>query len=252
MNRQHGRVSVRDILFKALVRGVSAGLLLGIGYGGIVHAEMKPEEGAEAKNEYYVALYMLGTFPKHRPLTVDGAVSGSFSFQQTTLDGGLGGGLKAGIFPPFGHGYLGFEADVFGHTGSLTSASATTAPVGANQAAADFNVVNGMVNVLLRYPAARIQPYIGVGTGVSVGTLSSATISFGATNLVDKGSDATLAYQFLGGVKGKITERIFLFTEYKYFAANYQWDSVSSSGIHPRPSLQFRTHIVAGGIGMSF
>jgi len=215
-----GRVSVGGMLSKALVQGFSAGVLLGIMSGGLVHADMKVEEGVEAKTEFYVALYMLGTFPKNRPLTVTGAPSGSFSFQQTTVDGGLGGGLKAGIFPTFGNGYLGVQVDVFGHNGSLSSPPAVTAPVGANQAAGDLSIVNGMVNVLLRYPGALIQPYIGVGTGVSVGTLTNTAISLGGTTLSDKGSNAALAYQFLGGVKGRITERIFLFTEYKYFAAN--------------------------------
>jgi hypothetical protein len=43
-----------------------------------------------------------------------------------------------------------------------------------------------------------------------------------------------------------VTERVFLFGEYKYFASRYQW------GGNLEPSLDLRTHIVAIGIGLAF
>ena len=31
------------------------------------------------------------------------------------------------------------------------------------------------------------------------------------------------AHQFFGGLQGNLTEKVFLFSEYKYFSANYHW-----------------------------
>jgi len=43
-----------------------------------------------------------------------------------------------------------------------------------------------------------------------------------------------------------VTESVFVFGEYKYFASRYQW------GGSLDPSLDFRTQIVAIGVGLSF
>jgi hypothetical protein len=43
-----------------------------------------------------------------------------------------------------------------------------------------------------------------------------------------------------------VAENVFMFGEYKYFASRYQW------GGNLDPSLDFRTHIVAIGVGLAF
>jgi hypothetical protein len=50
-----------------------------------------------------------------------------------------------------------------------------------------------------------------------------------------------------------VTDRLFLFSEYKYVVANYKWESEVAGGAGgPSFSLPFRTHIVSGGVGFCF
>jgi opacity protein-like surface antigen len=58
--------------------------------------------------------------------------------------------------------------------------------------------------------------------------------------------DTSPAFQYFAGVRVLVTENVFMFGEYKYFASRYQW------GGNLEPSLDFRTHIVAIGVGLAF
>ena len=69
----------------------------------------------------------------------------------------------------------------------------------------------------------------------------------------ENAADGAFAYQFLGGVRANVTERMFLFTEYKYFVANYQWESEVANGARgPSFTMNYRAHIISGGIGFTF
>jgi opacity protein-like surface antigen len=95
-----------------------------------------------------------------------------------------------------------------------------------------------MANLIVRYPGETIIPYAGAGLGISHSFLSGTTIP-GATD-TDLGGSWTLGYQFLAGVQGNLTNQIFLFGEYKYFAANYHWEQLA---------LNIRRQYLLGGIG---
>jgi opacity protein-like surface antigen len=58
--------------------------------------------------------------------------------------------------------------------------------------------------------------------------------------------DTSAAFQYFAGLRAHVTESVFVFGEYKYFASHYQW------GGSLDPSLDLRTHIVAIGVGLSF
>ena len=98
-----------------------------------------------------------------------------------------------------------------------------------------------MVNLTLRYPGNALVPYIGVGGGYSSGVLSHADIP-GRSDRDFEGSWA-FGSQFFGGVQGNLTEKVFLFSEYKYFSANYHWQQLA---------LDFRSQSVLFGIGLRF
>jgi opacity protein-like surface antigen len=190
------------------------------------------------KTEFYGALSILGTMPTDKNLTVGGT-----TIFNTNVKGSVGAGLKAGIFPKFAGGIFGVEGEVFGHGGKLNAPG---------QAQGDLTVINFMVNVLARYPGEIIQPYVGAGIGVSAGHLSDANIQVAGSQLTGKARDGAGAFQFLGGVRAYVTKKVFLFGEYKYFAANYKWESEGISTGSPSVKLDFRTQIISGGIGISF
>ncbi len=82
---------------------------------------------------------------------------------------------------------------------------------------------------------------MGGGLGVSHSVLTGTTIP-GSTN-TDLGGSWTLGYQFLAGVQGNLTSRIFLFGEYKCFFANYHWEQLA---------FAYRTQYLLGGVGWRF
>ena len=208
-------------------------------------AEVKQEE---SKSEIYVSLYMQGSRPLNRPARLQ-----EDPFTNTDVQGGLGGGLKIGFFPAFAGRYVGLEAELSGLDGKVNAPAATTGGV---TRSANFRLqsINAMANVLLRYPGDVIQPYIGVGAGLSGGFARDLNLQHSTIGVVhENAADGAFAYQFLGGLRANVSDRIFLFTEYKYFVANYQWESEFANGSRgPSFTLNYRTHIIAGGLGFSF
>jgi opacity protein-like surface antigen len=202
-----------------------------------------PPPPAKKKTDGYISLFLLGTMPQNKNLRVDGT-----EISQTSVKGSMGAGVKAAIFPRVAGGVFGVEGEIFGHGGKVS------APFSAlSGAQGDLAVVNFMVNVLARYPGEVLQPYIGVGIGLSAASLRDATIQTGGMALSGKANDGAFAYQFLAGARAYVSSRVFLFGEYKYFAADYSWKSegVNVAG-NPTTKLDFRTQIIAGGVGFAF
>ena len=208
-------------------------------------AEVKAEE---IKSELYISLYMQGSRPLNRPARLQ-----EDPFTNTDVQGGLGGGLKIGFFPAFAGRYVGLEAELSGLDGKVNAPTATSGGV---TRSANFRLqsINAMANLLLRYPGDVIQPYIGIGAGLSGGFARDLNLQHSTIGTVhENAADGAFAYQFLGGVRANITDRLFLFTEYKYFVANYQWESEFTNGSRgPSFTLNYRTHIIAGGFGVTF
>ena len=210
-------------------------------------ASAEPKAG-EAKSELYVSIYMQGSRPLNRPFRLQ-----EDPFTNTDVQGGLGGGIKVGFFPAFAGRYLGLETELSGLDGKVNAPTATSGGV---TRSANFRLqsINAMANLLLRYPGETIQPYIGIGAGLSGGFARDLNLQHSTIGAVhENAADGAFAYQLLGGVRANVTDRVFLFTEYKYLVANYQWESELPNG-SPGPSftLNYRAHIVAGGIGFTF
>lgn len=159
---------------------------------------------------------------------------------------GYGGGLKAGVFPAFAGGILGVEAELFGHSGKISATPSASSGTGR------ITNLNAMVNLVARYPGERFQPYVGVGVGVSGSRFSDVALSVsnGATTVSGKASDTTVAYQAFAGARVLLSERVYLFGEYKFFGANYTYHSDAVT--HPVTKLGVQTHLVAVGLGLAF
>ncbi len=202
----------------------------------------------EAKTEIYVSLYMQGSRPLNRPARLQ-----EDPFTNTDVQGGLGGGLKVGFFPAFAGRYVGLEAELSGLDGKANAPAATTGGV-TRSASFRLQSINAMANLLLRYPGDVMQPYIGIGAGLSGGFARDLNLQHSTIGVVNENAaDGAFAYQLIGGVRANVSDRVFLFTEYKYFVANYQWESEFANGSRgPSFTLNYRTHIIAGGLGFSF
>ncbi|MDR4461653.1 MAG: porin family protein [Nitrospirales bacterium] len=184
--------------------------------------------------EIYLSGYGMGSEPLHKGISFKGKdVSGE------KVNGDPGLGFKAGFFPHFACGYLGLELESFGNNNSIRF------PIGSNLGTTkgDSSLITyqTMVNLIVRYPGTMLRPYAGIGGGVSNGVLRNADIP----DRKDKSFETGTApgYQFLGGMQVVLTERWFVFGEYKYFSTKYHWKELS---------LKFRSEYFLGGIGFLF
>jgi len=103
-----------------------------------------------------------------------------------------------------------------------------------------------MVSLVVRYPGEQLQPYAGVGAGWSSSLLVGTDITKGSMTQSGTARDTSFASQYFAGLRVNLTQQVFLFGEYKYFASRYHWSG------NLQPSLDFRTHILALGAGLSF
>ncbi|HEY5627359.1 MAG TPA: outer membrane beta-barrel protein [Nitrospira sp.] len=207
----------------------------------VAQASTVVAHGEEAsKEEVYGAVFLLGSLPMDRNLNVGGEELGS-----TTVKNGAGGGFKIGVFPAFTKHILGIQGELFG-LGNKVSAPSSSGSVGTQSGRGTILAWNTLVSLVMRYPGERFQPYVGVGAGWSTSLLVDADLVRGSSTQSGIARDTSFAYQYLGGLRANLTQRLFVFGEYKYFASRYSWSG------NLRPSLDYRTHIVALGIGLSF
>lgn len=179
-----------------------------------------------------VGLYALGAFPSDQGLFAQGG-----NPSDTRITNGAGAGIKAAVFPHYLGNIVGIGLESSGHGSEVTFSSARAAPLSST----NLWVFSSMVNLTLRYPGKAFVPYIGVGGGYSSGVLTHADIP-GRSDRDFEGSWA-FGSQFFGGMQGNLTEKVFLFSEYKYFSANYHWKQLA---------LDFRSQYVLFGVGLRF
>ncbi len=199
-----------------------------------------PSSAPASKSQTHVAIYGLGTNPIDENLKVGGA-----TVSNAELKRGFGGGIKVGAFPKAGKGIFGVEGELFGFGGGFRAPN-----IGFSGADGSLVAVNTMFNVLLRYPGSYLQPYIGAGGGVSLGFIDANAIQAGGVGVSGKSGQSSLAFQLLGGLRAYVSDKVFLFGEYKYFGTKYKWESEGAG--NPELSLSIRAHIVAAGFGFSF
>jgi opacity protein-like surface antigen len=184
--------------------------------------------------EIYLSGYGMGSQPSNKGVSFKGR-----GVSDEKINGDPGLGFKIGLFPHFAGGYLGIELESFGNNNSIhfpiVSSLETT------NGDSSLITYQSMVNLILRYPGTMFRPYAGIGGGLSNGILRNTDIP----GRKDKNFETGTApgYQFLGGMQLVITERWFVFGEYKYFSANYHWKELS---------LNFRSEYFLGGIGYLF
>ena len=196
------------------------------------------------KVDLYLSGHLFGLLPQDKDLSVGGN-----RIPNTDVRGAIGAGIKFDAYPWFTKKLLGAEIEAFGLGGSVRAPRITSGS-GTTQAQGSLIAVNTMYNLMLRYPGKTIQPYIGIGAGTSTGILHSVNITSGNVGLTGSSADFSFAYQFLGGVRTFVTERLFVFGEHKYFVTQYRWDSDGAG--NQRIKLDFQTHIISGGLGWSF
>jgi opacity protein-like surface antigen len=228
----------------SVLRIVSLALIFALSF--VVHLAQAQESGPADEDsqregpEIYGGLYVFGSLAQNRNLNVGGE-----ELPSTTVKNGAGGGFKAGVFPAFTGYVVGIQAESFAMGHEIT-APTSTGTSGTQSAHGTLLAWTTMVSLVVRYPGERFQPYVGLGAGWSSSFLIDTEITKGGTTQSGRFRDTSFASQYFGGLRFNLTQRVFLFGEYKYFASRYNWNG----GL--QPSLDFRTHILALGVGLSF
>lgn len=226
-----------------MIRAVSAifaVLLMVWGESAYSQEESRGSAVGAASHEIYGGLYLLGSLAKNRDLNVGGE-----ALPQTTVRDGAGGGIKAGVFPAFTHHIVGIQAEMFG-LGSEIAAPQSIGTGGTQAGRGTLLAWNTLVSLVARYPGEQFQPYIGAGVGWSSSLLVGSELTRGSATQSGIARDMSFAYQYFAGLRMNLTERVFFFGEYKLFGSRYHWSG------NLQPALDFRTHIVALGAGLSF
>ncbi|GJL62794.1 MAG: hypothetical protein NPIRA04_14480 [Nitrospirales bacterium] len=184
--------------------------------------------------DIYLGGYAQGSMPSDSDSDVQ---AHGRSVQQSTIGGGLGGGIKIGLFHDITHRIIGIELEYGGNAGDLRFQQIGSI----EKSTADLIVLHSMVNLIVRYPHETIRPYVGVGAGSSSGFLIHANVE-GRKN---KNVESALAFghQYFAGLQVNIMEKIYIFGELKYVSANYHWKQLS---------LDYRSQSVVGGVGFLF
>ena len=240
----HRRAALRCVNFVAMsMLGMTAPALAADKPEKYETAAAQTEQSQPGDRGAYLSLYFLSVFPKDKNVRV-----GEDQIPQTSVGAGFGGGIKGGHFFPQTNGVLGFEAELFGHTFSTTAPRTMTAGQ-TRFTDTNFHSINYMLNGLVRYPGTIVQPYVGIGGGVSTGYMNEGPTQAGGLRLLGEARTTTWAYQFIGGMRLVMTPRWFVFSEYRYFRADYDW-GIQNSGLHH--SLQFQAHHAVFGVGARF
>lgn len=228
----------------SVLRIVSLGLILALGF--IVHVAQAQEGGpvddASQREgpEIYGALFLFGSLAQNRNLNVGGE-----ELPATTVKNGVGGGFKAGVFPAFTGYVVGIQAESFA-MGNEIKAPTSMGTSGTQSASGTLLAWTTMVSLVVRYPGERFQPYVGVGAGWSSSYLVGTDITKDGMTQSGTARDTSFAWQYFAGLRTNVTQQVFVFAEYKYFASRFEW------GGSLQPSLDFRTHIVGIGAGLTF
>lgn len=177
-------------------------------------------------------------------LGVSGAKGSDLELTTSPLYGG-----KIGYFFP-GANWLGVEAEFF-HTNphikqqpfSVTFPSGLTVPQIGEKRGAHLGVNTAAINLLIRYPGKRFQPYIGGGVAIYWASLSGSEVKFGRP--LDA-SDTSPGLNALVGSRFFFTKYVAIFGEYKYNKSSFDF------GNNVLFKADYSAHNFVGGISLHF
>jgi opacity protein-like surface antigen len=199
--------------------------------------DKSPNPLADSYTETYVAVFAGMNFAQ--PLSnISGSVgSSSGSTNDVPMKSSLVYGGKVGLFSadaPF----IGLELEAFTSTPQTKQSTHSSFVV----PGAQVRVTTTALNVILRWPGERFQPYIGGGPAV---------FFMDASNSLGSVSDTKLGASGLAGLKVFLTKNWGLYGEYKYNHATFR-DSTSSPFGQVQGNVTYDAHLAVAGIAYHF
>jgi opacity protein-like surface antigen len=235
-----------------------------------------------ARAEPYVAPYAGAIFIHDTDLDARVDLTGPASLsildgtvKDVDFDTGWVGGLKLGVFfdPPVLGGHLGVEIDVqyfesdIGSQRRRFSGTLSGTPFEGDIGiqGADVEIWAIGLNSLYRFPLltstafprGRLQPYVGLGAGAFIATLSTTTTPLDVDQDIED-TDIQPGFQVLAGTRIFLTRNVALFAEYKFVHTSefeFQFEATGTfMGVpateHSRDRATLRGSQLYGGISI--
>jgi opacity protein-like surface antigen len=203
---------------------------------------------ATARSEFYVAgqggISLPGSFSDVQGI---GQRFGGAGFKSSDLDLATSPlyGAKVGYFFP-GLNWLGFEGEYFYTNPHIKQQPfSVTTPSGqkfdriGDKPGAHTRMSTAALNIIVRYPGKRFQPYIGVGPAMYWARIAGSEIQT-INNQPLSASDSSLGLNVLVGARFFLTKHIAFFGEYKYNRASFEFTS----------NAQFKTDYSANNLAV--
>jgi opacity protein-like surface antigen len=142
--------------------------------------------------------------------------------------------------------WLGVETEIFRSTPQVSQQPVTTTSVATGSTSlevepgASLTITTWALNVMLRYPGARLQPYVGVGPGLFFARLSSDSPAsrFGEAQATNLGLNTQVGLRYL------FKTQVSVFAEWKYNHVRLSFDSI--------PNATYNAHHIVFGLGYHF
>ena len=219
---------------------VAAGVLGLVLSGGAVEAEM------------YSAVQMGVSIPNSFSNVEGTGHNTGTTISDLSLENAFMYGIKFGYYLD-SIKWLGFEAELFNSNSSIKQQTATvsnaTGAVTGTVPGTSLRVLNlAPINIVVRYPMGRMEPYAGVGMGIFMTNLRD-----GATGNVSSNSTIGLNTQL--GLRYKIDENVSLFGEWKYNRARLdfpEFTAVPAQSTGGGYKGDYSVHILAFGVAYHF
>jgi len=136
------------------------------------------------------------------------------------------------------------EVEVSFFTGEIDQVNVNGANVDAGERT---SAVAGMLNVMYDLSDGPLVPYLGGGIGLV--NLDNDGFDDGSGTVVGEIEDVEVAYQFIAGVGYRMTDKLQLTFDYRYFASTEPSVSAGASG--PQ-DIEFNTHRLTLGANYDF
>jgi opacity protein-like surface antigen len=209
---------------------------------------------AMVRAEWYVAGQVGYSMPNKFENVEGRNASGTFTDKASDLEmesSMLFGGKVGYFFDSLK--WLGVEAEAFTTRPDLKqqtfTRTTTTGPITVQTTDQirqnEIRVTTAALNLILRLPGRRFEPYVGGGVGMYWANFSSdATNASGQK--IGEASDTSIGMNFLAGARFYMFKRLALFGEYKYNAANFDFGGqVLLKG-------DYSAHNFVGGLSVHF
>jgi opacity protein-like surface antigen len=101
------------------------------------------------------------------------------------------------------------------------------------------------LNVMLRYPGKRFQPYVGIGPAMYWARIAGSEVSL-INNQPVQASDSSIGFNALVGTRFFLTKQLAIFAEYKYNKASFTFEN------NVQFKADYSANNIVGGLSVHF